>query len=63
MDRDYVHLNQLPARPEPGERERGRAARRVASAATDARECALLLEALGLSPEEGIDTGREPRAS
>ncbi|WP_007026496.1 hypothetical protein [Saccharomonospora iraqiensis] len=43
----------LPYTEEPDPEQRRRAVRAVASAATDARDCADLLEALGLSPEEG----------
>lgn len=43
----------LPYTEEPDPEQRRRAVRAVASAATGARDCADLLEALGLSPEEG----------
>lgn len=43
----------VPHTDEPDAQQRYRAARAVASAATDAAECADLLEALGLSPDEG----------
>ncbi|HVV13002.1 hypothetical protein [Amycolatopsis sp.] len=41
--------------------QRRRAVRAVASAAADADDCALLLEALGLRPTEGVTTVPEPR--
>ncbi|WP_414635487.1 hypothetical protein [Actinophytocola sp.] len=40
---------------------RAHATRAVASAAHDAADCALLLEALGLRPEEGIAEPPAPR--
>lgn len=43
----------LPRTEEPTAEQRHRAVRAIASAASDANECAELLEALGLSPEEG----------
>ncbi|MFF5986047.1 hypothetical protein [Prauserella flavalba] len=43
----------LPRTEEPTAEQRRRAVRAIASAAADATECAELLEALGLSPEEG----------
>ncbi|WP_199430930.1 hypothetical protein [Qaidamihabitans albus] len=43
----------LPQSEEPDARKRYRAARAVASAAADAEECAELLAALGLRPEDG----------
>lgn len=43
----------LPYTEEPDPEQRRRAVRAVASAATDAQDCAELLEALGLAPEEG----------
>ncbi|MGH3519403.1 MAG: hypothetical protein ACRDQ7_18695 [Haloechinothrix sp.] len=39
---------------EPTSEQRRRAVRTVASAAVDAEDCALLLDALGLKPEEGL---------
>lgn len=63
MEREHVRLNQLPAVPEPDERERARAVRRVASAATDAQDCAMLLEALGLWPEQARDQASTSKAS
>jgi inosine/xanthosine triphosphate pyrophosphatase family protein len=41
--------------------ERRAAVRAVASAALDADDCALLLEALGLKPGEGVATVPVPR--
>lgn len=41
--------------------QRTRATRVVAAAATDAADCALLLEALGLRPEEGLGDTPAPR--
>jgi hypothetical protein len=41
---------------------RAHAIRAVASAATDAADCALLLDALGLRPEEGRGEPPAPRA-
>ncbi|NKQ53646.1 hypothetical protein HFP15_12230 [Amycolatopsis sp. K13G38] len=41
--------------------QRRRAVRAVASAAADAGDCALLLEALGLKPTEGVTAVPEPR--
>jgi hypothetical protein len=41
--------------------QRRRAVRAVASAATDADDCALLLDALGLRPSEGLASVPEPR--
>jgi len=38
---------------EPDADQRRRAVRAIASAAKDADDCAMLLEALGLEPEEG----------
>lgn len=43
----------LPYTEEPDPEQRRRAVRAVASAAADAHDCAELLEALGLAPEEG----------
>ncbi len=43
----------LPYTEDPDPEQRRRAVRAVASAALDAKDCAELLEALGLSPEEG----------
>jgi hypothetical protein len=45
--------DEIGARSDTEEDERARAARRVASAATDATDAAMLLEALGLTAEEG----------
>lgn len=39
------------------ERQRRAAARRVASSALDARDCADLLDALGLDAADGVDRG------
>ena len=41
--------------------QRRRAVRAVASAAADADDCALLLDALGLKPKEGLATVPAPR--
>ncbi|KAA9150267.1 hypothetical protein FPZ12_041575 [Amycolatopsis acidicola] len=41
--------------------ERRRAVRAVASAATNAEDCALLLDALGLKATEGVTTVPGPR--
>ncbi|HEU5474986.1 MAG TPA: hypothetical protein VFV67_30455 [Actinophytocola sp.] len=41
---------------------RMRAVRAVASAATDSDDCGMLLEALGLRPEEGIGEPPAPRS-
>ncbi|HJQ46844.1 MAG TPA: hypothetical protein VJ870_11060 [Amycolatopsis sp.] len=41
--------------------QRRRAVRAVASAAADADDCALLLDALGLKPAEGVTTVPAPR--
>lgn len=43
--------------------QRRRAVRAVASAAADADDCALLLEALGLKPTEGVTTVPGPRSA
>jgi hypothetical protein len=43
----------LPYTEEPDPDQRRRAVRAVASAAIDAEDCAELLDALGLRPEEG----------
>ncbi|PRX45470.1 hypothetical protein B0I33_109133 [Prauserella shujinwangii] len=43
----------LPYSEEPDAHQRYRAARAVASASADAEECAELLEALGLTPQDG----------
>lgn len=43
--------------------QRRRAVRAVASAAADADDCALLLEALGLTPGEGVTTVPGPRTA
>ncbi|EHK85654.1 hypothetical protein ACWGRK_01670 [Saccharomonospora azurea] len=43
----------LPYTEEPDPEQRRRAVRAVASAAVDAEDCAELLDALGLHPEEG----------
>ncbi|CAM2982989.1 hypothetical protein SAXI111661_11885 [Saccharomonospora xinjiangensis] len=43
----------LPYTEEPDPEQRRRAVRAVASAALDAEDCAELLDALGLAPEEG----------
>ncbi|PXY31943.1 hypothetical protein [Prauserella muralis] len=43
----------VPYTEEPTAEQRRRAVRAVASAAADADDCAELLAALGLSPEEG----------
>lgn len=43
----------LPYTEEPDPEQRRRAARVVASAATDVQDCADLLDALGLAPAEG----------
>ncbi|WP_298176731.1 hypothetical protein [Saccharomonospora sp.] len=43
----------LPYTEEPDPEQRRKAVRAVASAAVDAKDCAELLEALGLAPEEG----------
>ncbi|ASR33901.1 hypothetical protein BAY61_01605 [Prauserella marina] len=43
----------VPYTEEPTPEQRKRAVRAVASSAQDAQDCADLLEALGLSPEEG----------
>ncbi|NIJ14687.1 hypothetical protein FHU38_005088 [Saccharomonospora amisosensis] len=43
----------LPYTEEPDPEQRRRAVRAVASAAADAEDCAELLDALGLAPEEG----------
>ncbi|MTD57839.1 hypothetical protein [Amycolatopsis pithecellobii] len=43
--------------------QRRRAVRAVASAAADAEDCALLLEALGLKPAEGVTTVPGPRSA
>ena len=53
MDRDYVRINQSTLETELTAEDRRRAVLRVASGATDAQDCAMLLDALGLSPEEG----------
>ncbi|WP_116041875.1 hypothetical protein [Amycolatopsis palatopharyngis] len=52
-----------PASDEPGPEQRHRAVRAVASAAMDAQDCADLLAALGLSPEEGTRQVPAQRAS
>lgn len=44
----------LPYTEEPDPEQRRQAVRVVASAATDAQDCADLLDALGLAPEEGL---------
>jgi hypothetical protein len=41
--------------------QRARATRAVASSAADAADCAMLLEALGLRPEEGQIEAPSPR--
>lgn len=41
--------------------QRRRAVRAIASAASDADDCALLLEALGLRPSEGVTHVPSPR--
>jgi hypothetical protein len=41
--------------------QRRRAVLAVASAATNAEDCVLLLEALGLKPSEGVTSVPEPR--
>lgn len=60
----------FPAATEPGEtaddsamiaEQRRRAVRAIASAATDADDCALLLDALGLRPAEGLAAVPSPR--
>ncbi|MCP2252825.1 hypothetical protein LY13_001569 [Prauserella aidingensis] len=43
----------LPRVDEPNDDQRRRAVRAIASAARDAEDCAMLLDALGLDPEEG----------
>jgi hypothetical protein len=43
--------------------QRRRAVRAVASAAADAVDCALLLDALGLKPTEGTTTVPGPRSA
>ncbi|TNC27004.1 hypothetical protein [Amycolatopsis alkalitolerans] len=43
--------------------QRRRAVRAVASAAANADDCALLLDALGLSPAEGTATVPGPRSA
>ncbi|GAA5166897.1 MULTISPECIES: hypothetical protein [Amycolatopsis] len=43
--------------------QRRRAVRAVASAAADADDCALLLDALGLKPAEGLTTVPGPRTA
>ncbi|GHF38855.1 hypothetical protein FHX82_006601 [Amycolatopsis bartoniae] len=43
--------------------ERRRAVRAIASAAADADDCALLLDALGLKPTEGLTTVPGPRSA
>ncbi|GAA1251919.1 hypothetical protein GCM10009676_43460 [Prauserella halophila] len=52
----------LPRVNEPDAEQRRRAVRAIASAARDAEDCALLLDALGLDAEEGrtsLPTQRE----
>lgn len=46
----------LPRVDEPDAAQRRRAVRAIASAARDAEDCALLLDALGLDAEEGRTT-------
>ncbi|GAB2966825.1 hypothetical protein LWP59_21610 [Amycolatopsis acidiphila] len=43
--------------------QRRRAVRAVASSAADADDCALLLDALGLKPAEGVATVPGPRSA
>ncbi len=43
----------LPRTEEPDTEQRRRAVRAIASASRDAGDCAMLLDALGLAPEEG----------
>jgi hypothetical protein len=43
--------------------QRRRAVRAVASAAADADDCVLLLEALGLKPTEGVTSVPGPRTA
>ena len=43
--------------------QRRRAVRAIASAATDAEDCALLLDALGLRPSEGMASVPSPRSA
>lgn len=43
--------------------QRRRAVRAVASAAANADDCALLLDALGLKPTEGVTTVPGPRSA
>lgn len=56
MDRDYVRINQSTLETELTDEDRRRAVLRVATGATDAQDCAMLLAALGLDPEEGRAT-------
>lgn len=53
MDRDYVRINHSTLETELTAEDRRRAVLRVVSGATDAADCAMLLDALGLSAEEG----------
>ncbi|HET6500406.1 MAG TPA: hypothetical protein VFG87_06540 [Amycolatopsis sp.] len=43
--------------------QRRRAVRAIASAATDADDCATLLDALGLRPSEGLASVPSPRSA
>lgn len=61
--RDQHSTPIAPSSDEPGPEQRYRAARAVASAASDARDCANLLAALGLSPDEGVEVPAQRRST
>lgn len=63
VDREYGQVNHSTVETELTAEDRRRAARCVAGTATDARDCAMLLDALGLTAEEGLRTASKQRVS
>lgn len=61
--RDQNSTPIAPASDEPSPEQRYRAARAVASAASDANDCANLLAALGLAPDEGVDVPQQRQST
>lgn len=55
MITEYRTDSRMSTKPEAPLWQRGLAARAVASAAEDGADCALLLSALGLEAEEGLN--------